>query len=160
MADRTTVEEVMAFLRDNKPAEWDRFKGMSADEYDRIITNWARTLEPVPDTVLLQVAVIAARQPGAYMPPPGALYDAALDLLDNAPDVADAWALVEKQARGSRAELPDRVSKAVARMGGTGGWKEDEMGIKRAQFSKEYDRVRSEWKRQAALPGVKMLGSG
>jgi len=156
VADRRIVEEVFLFLRDNKPAEWDRLRGMSPDEYERVLRNWTSTLGPIPDEILMEVTVMACRKPGAFMPPPGDLYNAALDLMDDSPDVGEAWALVLRKARGGNPDLPRRAAKAVAMIGGTDGWLEKDIPYRRQEFAKAYERAGREWRERMALPGAEL----
>jgi len=161
MATIETVEEVIALLRDSKPAEWDKFRSMDREDYDRILTNWTRVLAPVADAVLLQVAVIAARKGGAFLPSPGDLYEIALDLLDNSPDIDEAWAIALKYAQTPymykpEFDLPGRVRVALKGMGDPGQWEVAKYGYLRTQFQESYKRETERWR---ASP-LKMITDG
>ena len=159
MARTEVVEEVIALLRDSKPAEWGKFRAMDGEDYERILANWTRVLAPVADAVLLQVAVIAARKGGAFLPSPGDLYELALDLLDDAPDPDEAWAVALEYARTPyiykpEFKLPERVRLALKGMGDPGQWEVAKYGFRRSQFRESYERETERWR------ALKMLGSG
>jgi len=145
MAMIEMVKKILTLLSQTKPGT--DLSTVNIEAYHLV-------LAPVPDEVLEQASLILARQPGAFLPSAGDLYDASLDLLDESPDVADAWALVLRRARGADVDLPARAAKAVARIGGTTGWLEKDISYRRREFMEAYGEAGREWRERMALPGV------
>lgn len=156
MATREVIEEIWDYLRDVKPAEWDKFR-IPQKEYSRIIDNWTRTLSPIPEKVLWTAAICAGRTSGAFIPSAGDLYHKSLELLDTSPGAESVWPLVVKFAGGDDVELPDRAVSVLMKMGGTQGWREADMPFRRQEFMKLYEAERARWQEKAALPGAEVL---
>ena len=147
MATTETVKKALAFLGQVKPGT--DLGTISMEAYQAV-------LAPIPDDVLEKVAIIFARQSGSFLPSAGDLYDAALDLVDDSPDVGEAWALVLRKARGGNPDLPERAARAAAMMGGTAGWLAKDEDYKRREFAKAYEAAGREWRERMALPGAEM----
>ena len=147
MAGIDAVTNVLAYLCGTRPGT--DLARVDAEAY-RI------ALEPVPNALLKEAALVASRQTGDFLPSAGTLVQIALDLADRELPEADAWELVRKIACGGQAELPPRAAEALRAIGGPKGWPAD-MGIKRAQFAKAYEAARLEWRRRAALPEMNLL---
>jgi len=153
MATIDTVKKALTLLSKTRPGT--DLSTVSVEAYQAV-------LSPIPDRVLERVSILAARQPGAFLPSAGDLYDAALNLLDDQPNVDDAWVLVWEKARGYSVELPARTAAALKAIGGIpqGGWEMGDVPFRRQEFVKIYEAEQRRWKQQAAMPGTKLLESG
>ena len=160
MATLTIIEEVLAFLRDCRPAEWDRFKGMPTEEYGRILESWWKVLEPVPDALLVEAAVLHSRKPGAFFPSPGDLFQAALDLRDDSPPEGEAWKAALALACGRTVDLHPLVAEALEAVGGRqelAQANEADNRFYRAQFVKAYQAARERVRERALLDPSRLL---
>ncbi len=148
MATLEVVERAMELLARSKPG---------TDLATVSVEVYALVLEPVPDDVLLQAAVVLARSPGAFLPDAGTLYETSMDLTDQEPPAEDAWLLVLKHSRNASlgrdnpVQLPVRAARALRRIGGDEGWKEDEFPFRRKEFLEVYGTLRARERREAAL---------
>lgn len=164
MASNKAVAQILNVLADSRPGS----RLPDDDRLDRMIEAYALVLKPVPDDLLKRAAVLAARQPGDFLPSAGTLYDLALDLADDAPDSGEAWG--QAWTLICRGEMPaldvdlsvpraplvvhPRVRTAVQALGGVGALQElDKKGLHRHQFEQAYKSLREEWKRKTAMEG-------
>jgi len=139
------VKDILTMLCRSKP-------GTNLNKID--LGTYHAILEPIPGDVLKRAAIVMARQSGSFPPSAGDLYQKALDLMDDSPDVGEAWALVLRKARGEEVDLPERVARAAALIGGTRGWMDKDVDYKRREFAKAYERAGREWRERASLPGA------
>lgn len=166
MATIEAVTDVLDFLVRNKPGA----PKMDVDEFEKTAQAWYVTLEPLCDEVVMQAAVVLAREKGDYLPSSGTLYNYCLDLMDDQPSADDAWALVDRYRHhaslgvNNPVKLPDRAMAALRAMGGNCGmWLEDDIAFRRREFLEAYGNLRARWKRESALAlpageGRRLLG--
>lgn len=139
MASEKALAGLLAQMRGAWPhAQWDE---MTPEMY-------RLALEPVPDDLLAQAWLATLRSAREYPPPPGVLFEAALDLADGDPTPAEAWALAHRTVASSvlsKDDAPDAVKAAVRAMGGWGVVGDSNPGdaALRARFIQAYqDRKR------------------
>jgi hypothetical protein len=142
MATRDTVKRVMTLLAETRPGTDLAKIGLDA---------YVLVLEQVPDDKLTEAAVLLAREPGDFLPSAGTLFDRALDLMDQEPPAEDAWALVERKARGKAVDLPERAAAVLANLGNWQDWTVDDLPFRKREFMDLYDKQRARWKRERAL---------
>ena len=130
--------------------------GTKIQDFQQTVEAWMLVLEPLGDDVVMRAAVTLARNDSDFVPSAGAVYQGALSLLDTEPDVDLAWQAVLEVARGrSGIDLGDRAERALAAIGGCGGWLEDELHFRRKDFIEAWNRQERKWRDNAAmaLPG-------
>ena len=162
MATKEAVTRALAFLARTKPGT--DLAAVGVDEYVAV-------LRPVPDELLLDAAVLCAREPGAFLPDAGTLYTRALDLADDNPAPVEAWAMAVKAASTGRKDSLDGLPEVVARALVAVGFDDVAYGDQaqqpsnRARFLEAYKelayrertRVRAAGLELAAPSGMKMI---
>lgn len=135
--------------------------GTKIADFQQTVEAWCLVLEPLSDDVVMQAAVALARNGSDFVPSAGAVYQAALDLLDTEPDVDEAWThIVQYSKNASRppehnpVKLTEREAKALAAIGGCAGWLETDLPFRRKDFIEAYGRQERQWRTEAtrALP--------
>lgn len=160
MSNMEVIEEVLALLRDTKPASWSHFDAMNDDDMARKVANWHRVLSPIPQEQLIRAAVLFSRTGGPHLPSPSELFQKALELMDEEPPAEDAWALVLKRIRGQDVELPPRAEKVLVQMGGVSNLqKVDEEKWHRKAFLESYTARTVRARETAALDPSRLLSS-
>ena len=148
MASRETVEKVYALLGTTRP-------GADLTKID--IEACAMVLEPIPDSALLEAAVIVSRQEGDFLPSAGTLFQTALGLLDTELPADEAWTLVLKHSQSASlgannpVKLPERAGRALELIGGDVGWSLDEIPFRRKEFIEVYGGLAKRWRDGVAL---------
>lgn len=120
---------------------------MTSETVDAYQSAW----EPIPDKTLAEAAVQVSRSDREFFPPPGVVYQAALDLMDDSPNPEDAWAVALQYAKTPYFlkpgfELPERVRKVLRGMGDPGQWEEAKYGMYRSQFQDAYRQETARWR--------------
>ena len=130
--------------------------GTKIEDFNKMVEAWRIHMEPLDDKVVTEAAIIVGRNDTSnFIPSPGAVYQAALGLMDNEPDADMIWRAVLERARGRKdIELGNRGEQALAAIGGCGGWKEDDLPYRRREFIATYEKLEKRWRDDmAALPG-------
>ena len=152
MATIECVTEVLDLFARSKP-------GTNIKDFEKVAQAWYLVLEPLADEWVMGAAVRLARQGGDFLPSAGAVYEAALDDLDPEPNAAEAWATVEKHARGKDVSLSNRMLAALGAMPSSpGDWQEDELAFRRRDFLTEFARQRNKWRREARAGRLALSG--
>jgi hypothetical protein len=132
------------------------FQGI--EDFEKTVQAWAAILEPVPDDLLRQAAVLTAREGWEYksFPKAGDLYQAAMDLADTEPPAEEAWLAVKRHSQNVNAivnpvKLEGRAAEALRLMGGDRGWMEDEYPFLERKFKEIYAGLRKRERQQQAL---------
>ena len=145
--------------------------GTRINDFQQTVEAWMLVLHPLDDGVVMEAAVTLARNDSDFVPSAGAVFQAALDLLDTEPGGDEAWTQVLKYSKSAslRANNPVKISARVAEalrlMGGNcGDWLVDDLPFRRREFLDVYGRLEKTWRDQvAALPapeGRRMLTHG
>ena len=149
MASQGAVEKAYALLGTTRP-------GADLEKID--IGACTMVLDPIPDEVLLQAAVIASRKEGDFLPSAGTLFQTSLSIMDTELSADEAWTQVLKHSKkatlgnNNPVKLPDRAARALDLIGGDVGWNLDELPYRRKEFLTVYERLAQDWRDRAALP--------
>ena len=130
--------------------------GTKIEDFNKMVEAWRIHMEPLDDKVVTEAAIIVGRNDTSnFIPSPGAVYQAALDLMDNEPSANEVWDDILRAARGHKdITLSERAARALKAIGGYSGWKEDDLPYRRREFIEAYQRLEQKWRSDmAALPG-------
>lgn len=135
--------------------------GTKIQDFQQTVEAWMLVLEPLSDDVVMRAAVGLARNGSDFVPSAGAVYQGALDLLDDEPTADEAWTHVLQYSKAASRPDADNPTKLTARekkaldlMGGNCGmWQIDEYQFRRKEFIEVYNRQEKQWRAQATLPG-------
>jgi hypothetical protein len=150
--NRTETTRLLAVIKS-------RYPQAAFGAADAAVTAWTLTLEDVP----YQAAEAALRRwfrERRWAPDPSELRVAVLQLMDAAPDPADAWEMVIRHIRengvvgGSPFNGPEPVSQAVAAMG---GWRALRTSEQVQRDRDAFLRVYEVYQRRAAAGDVAAL---
>ena len=152
MASENCVVQILKLFSRTKP-------GTRIDEFSETVEAWVLVLHPLDDDVVTQAAVTLSRQDGDFMPSTGAVFQGALDLMDNEPAADEAWNSVREYSRYANrigmdnpVKLTDRTSKALDLIGGNcGNWLDKDIPFHRREFIEIYDSLEKQWRNEAAL---------
>jgi len=145
--------------------------GTRINDFQQTVEAWMLVLHPLDDGVVMEAAVTLARNDSDFVPSAGAVFQAALDLLDTEPGGDEAWTQVLKYSKSASlrennpVKISGRVAEALRLMGGNcGDWLVDDLPFRRREFLDVYGRLEKTWRDQvAALPapeGRRMLTHG
>ena len=145
--------------------------GTRINDFQQTVEAWMLVLHPLDDGVVMEAAVTLARNDSDFVPSAGAVFQAALDLLDTEPGGDEAWTQVLKYSKSASlrennpVKISARVAEALRLMGGNcGDWLVDDLPFRRWEFLDVYGRLEKTWRDQvAALPapeGRRMLTHG
>jgi len=152
MASKECVMNVLDLFVRSKP-------GARLHDADNVVVAWCLILEPIPDGVVMEAAVMLARDQGDFLPSAGSVFQTALGLLDTEPSAEEAWEHVLQYSKtASRppednpVKLTERESRSLELIGGNcGQWLIKDHPFRRKEFIEAYGGLAKRWRDGVAL---------